>query len=144
MRVLIGLALACTMVVGSSNSSLSQEAKKEQDFRTGQTMAECAAFFRLAAQLYASKPSLAEQANNKANGWELAATLFILNGSSEEQQFHVKETMQHIVDAKKTEYLARVESLGAKGFEDISKEFNETCMPMVPLQEKVIEVMRRG
>lgn len=139
--------LAHLSTAAASQETANQVASKQlEDFRTGQTMVECGAFFRFLAQLAtaAGKPNSAEQANNKANGWEMAGMLFILNGSSEEQQFQVQKTIKYISDAKKTEHLSRIELNGEQGFKDIQAEFEKNCMPLVPLQEKAIEVMRKG
>jgi hypothetical protein len=74
----------------------------------------------------------------------MAAMLFVLSGSSEEQRFNVQKTIKYIGDAKKTELLSRIEMSGEQGFKDIQSEFDKSCMPLVPLQEKAIEVMRKG
>jgi hypothetical protein len=91
-----------------------------------------------------NKPETKLHAKNKARGWELAAALFVAIGSTPERSTHTEETIRYIVDAKKSELASLIEVKGTKGFEELSKEFAYNCNPLVELQTKAIEVMRRG
>jgi hypothetical protein len=142
---LFGFSLLFALpVIAEQTQQNSTEA--EQQFTLGQKMAECAAFFRFLADLpsMADKPETKLHAENKARGWELTAALFIANGSTPERSTHTDETVKYMVDAKKSEFASLVETKGPKGFEELSKVFDNDCVPLVTIQTKAIEGMRRG
>lgn len=129
-----------------ANETQQKSIEAHQQFSIGQKMAECAAFFRLMADSpdIANKPETKLHTENKARGWELAAALFVANGSTPERSTHTEETVRYIVDAKKSELASAIETKGSKGFEDLSKDFDNNCNPLAELQTKAIEMMRRG
>lgn len=143
------LAVTCfsvTCAQAEEKAVLSVE-EKMRHFALGQMMAECAATFRFFADFSAAlqqNASGVDHLNNKARGWEGAASLFIASGSNDDANSHLKETIQGIVEAKKTEYAARVELSGEKAIKEMQAEFEKNCMPLVPLQEKAVQSMRQG
>jgi hypothetical protein len=119
---------------------------KSEMFKLGQTMAECASFFKVIALLPPAKdnPNTVQLAENKAGGWRMASMFFLLGGSSGDSQLHVTETADALIELKKTEFLSRLETRGAQGLAEMSNEFDAKCMPLVPIQERTVQALRSG
>jgi hypothetical protein len=119
---------------------------KKEMFELGQTMIECAAFFKVLASLPPAKdsPNTGQLSEDKATGWQMAGTFWLLGGSSGDAELHVRETADAIVELKKTEYLSLIEMKGAPGFNDLGRDFQTKCMPLVPMQEATLRSLRSG
>jgi hypothetical protein len=139
-------SIAITLLLISSvvhSAEVHPQSKKEM-FALGQTMAECAAFFKVIASLplVQDKPETARLAENKASGWKMAGVFWMLSGSAGNAELHVAETADAIINLKQTEYLSIIELKGTSSFDEITKEFQIKCMPIVPIQERTIQTLR--
>lgn len=132
--------------VADNTSSRFFSGTQKGDYELGEKMLNCASFFKFASEIAtkADMPSNAQQAVNKYHGWRMAAMLPLMLGLSDNKKVDAIKISDAIVDVKKTEYLGRIELSGPSEMSKINDEFTQNCLPLVPLQERIVNSMRSG
>lgn len=149
---IIALFIFCDIALASESAHKSVVEYKyitgtrEGDYQLAEKMLNCAAFFKFASELAtkANMPANAEQAINKFHGWRMAAMLPLISGLADDKKTEAMSISETMTELKNTEYRGRIELNGAPEMTKINDEFTQNCMPLAPLQERIVNSMRSG
>ena len=83
-------------------------------------------------------------AEGKARGWKVAGMFFLAEGMDPSRATETEQTFDTLVEVKLMDLKARAEMNPEAYKAAIPVEFAKECEPLVPIQEKLIELMRRG
>ena len=149
MKKLSIAALLSVLVV--TNSAVAQQLQplpttREDNYATAQRFANCSAWFGL-MEVVATRTGMPETvtlAQGRARGWKVAGLLFMVEGMAPSRATEATATFDNLVEVRLMELKARYEQDAAFITESLPMEFARECEPLVPMQEKLIELMRRG
>jgi hypothetical protein len=116
------------------------------NYQLGEQYAKCSATFGLMAVVAqgARLPDTATLAANKARGWKLAGMYFLAEGLDPSRQMETETTFDTLVELELADLKSRYEQDSDVVKTSIPLEFARDCEPLAPMQEKLIEIMRRG
>lgn len=147
MRI-IGIMLAALALVSPAQAQPLQPlpTTREGNFAMGQRFANCSARFAHMALIAqrAGFPDTLTLAEGKARGWKVAGMIFLAEGMDPSRATETEQTFDTLVEVKLMDLKARAELNGDAYKQAIPVEFAKECEPLVPIQEKLIELMRRG
>lgn len=129
-------ALAVTMPAFAAEEKVDEA----EIYRTGETMAECAAVLYFFANQFDKSMAASKTAvQDKARAWELASSFMLSMSGSDGRKL-----VPGFMSAQTHQLKARAEIQGADAPKAMMASFNETCLPLVPLQEEAIRQMRQA
>lgn len=140
--------VTATSVLASSASAQPLPAlpeTREGNYAMGQRFANCSARFAHMA-LIARRAGLSDTvtlAEGKARGWKFAGMVFLAQGMAPSRAADTEQTFDTLVEVKVMDLKARAELNPEAYRQAIPVEFAQECEPLVPMQEKLIELMRR-
>ena len=146
MKINIATLIGATLLQSVAHAQPFVELPKDASgyYALGQRFATCAAHFGIRAEMARefNAPETATQSEGYARGWKSAGLMFLAQGMDISRAWEAERTFDVLVEVKLGELKSRVE-LGASG-KEIADEYGTECVPLVPTQEKLIEMMRRG
>ena len=118
----------------------------EGNYAMGQRFANCSARFAHMAFFArrADLPDTVALAEGKARGWKVAGMMFLAQGMSPSRVNETEQTFDALVEVKLMDLKAKAEMDAEAYRKAIPVDFAKECEPLVPTQEKLIELMRRG
>lgn len=147
MRTVLLLAVAAAIASPAWGQPLPPlPTTREGNYELGQRFANCSARFQLMAHV-ARRAELADTvtlAEGRARGWKVAGMFFLAEGLDPSRVTETERTFDALVEVKLMGLKARYELDPAAMTSAVPVEFARECEPLVPMQEKLIELMRRG
>lgn len=147
MRI-IGLA---ALLLATASSALAQPLPdlpktREGNYALGQRFANCSARMQMFAFVAgrAGFPDTVTLAEGKARGWKVAGMIFLAEGMDPSRVTETEQTFDTLVEVKLMDLKARYEVNPPEFTKAVPVEFARECEPLAPMQEALIEVMRRG
>ncbi|MDO8410364.1 MAG: hypothetical protein Q7S93_09925 [Phenylobacterium sp.] len=149
MRKLSIAALLGALVV--ANPAAAQQLQplpttREGNYAMAQRFANCSAWFGL-MEVVATRTGMPETvtlAQGRARGWKVAGLLFMVEGMALSRAAEATATFDNLVEVRLMELKARYEQDAVAITKALPVEFARECEPLVPMQEKLIELIRRG
>jgi len=83
-------------------------------------------------------------AEGKARGWKVVGMMFIAQGLAPDASKNTERTFDNLVQIKLEELKARSELDVAAYTAALPGEMKRECEPLAPMQEKIIELLRRN
>jgi hypothetical protein len=140
-------------VMLSASSSYAKEADlmqlpttREGNYAVAQKFAHCGGHYEFAAFIAKriDKNDVATAFEDQARGWKLAGMFFLSEAMSKERAADTEKTFDNLVYARVSQLKALHEIDPTSNGNDAIKDYNANCLPLVPTQKKLIELVRRG
>lgn len=145
---IIGLA---ALLLATASPTLAQPLPelpktREGNYALGQRFANCSARMQMFALVAARAgfPDTVTLAEGKARGWKVAGMTFLAEGMDPSRVTETEQTFDTLVEVKLMDLKARYEMNPPEFTKAVPVEFARECEPLAPMQEALIEVMRRG
>ena len=140
--------LAATILSGSAGAQELQLLPKtpDENWAMGQRFANCSARFVQMAHI-AKKMNLPDTvvlAEGKARGWKVVGMMFLVQGIDPARQTETERVFDNLVQIKFEDLKSRYELNPAALTAATPGELAAECQPLVPMQEKLIELLRRN
>lgn len=146
MRIALLIAAALVLAAPASAQPMPpMPTTREDNYELGKRFANCSASFQLMAFVArrAQLPDTVTLAEGRARGWKYAGLMFLAEGM-DPSRTDTSEVFDALVEVKLMELRARYETNPDALQAAIPVDFARECEPLVPLQEALIEQMRRG
>ena len=146
MRIIALLAVAAIASPALAQPLPELPKTREGYYALGQRFANCSATFQMFAFVArrTDHPDTVTLAEGRARGWKVAGMLFLAEGMDPSRATDTEQTFDTLVEVKLMELKARYELNADALTKAVPVEFAKDCEPLVPMQEKLIELMRRG
>lgn len=145
-------AVGACLALSGNEAAVAQDAvlpfpdSPEAAYDLGKRFAECGAYFQYVAGVaeQAKKPESQEWAQGVARGWRASGLIFLLEGLDPGAQAKAVSIFDTLVELKLTEFRSRAEVAPEDAMATIRAEYDHDCVPLVPTQEAMIDILRRN
>ena len=144
--VLVAVAVLAAVTAAQAQPLEPLPTSREGNYGMAQRFANCSAWFGMMEVVAKrmDRPDTVTLAQGRARGWKVAGLLFMVEGMAPSRATEAQSTFDTLVEVKLMELKARYETDAASLTKALPVEFARECEPLVPTQEKLIELMRRG
>ncbi len=149
MRIhILGALFAITAVSNASSETGLQPlaTSKEGNYAISKKFARCSGHFGFMATIAKSegRDNSVRAFEGFARGWKITGMIFLQNSMSSDRATETEKTFDNMVDHEVTLMRARYEADPLQSVQAMLGDYKKICGPLVPTQEKLIELLDRG